>query len=153
MCRHLDTLLESIPTTEGEVTEGSKKVFIAFSKDMSNMENKIKMIREELQTFKQEVKQEMNLVKNQVSNVEVQVSNVEGKVDSILELIKSRVNSPVDEERLTGAMVNRILKSRKLWIGLVIIMFLLVLSGISISYFLDRANEVAILADSVAKFK
>lgn len=142
MCNHLDILLNTIPTIEGEVTEGSKKVFQAFSKDITNMENKIKMLSEEIKS-----------VKNDVADVKSQVSNVEGKVDSILDLVKSRFNSSVDEERLTGAMVNRILKSKKLWIGLVVIMGLLVLSGISISYFLDRANDVAILADSVAKLK
>ena len=142
MCKHLDTLLCSIPTTEGNVTEGSKKVFMAFSKDISNMDNKIKMLSEEIKS-----------VKNDVADVKSQVSNVEGKVDSILELVKSRFNSSVDEERLTGAIVNRILKSKKVWIGLIIIMGLLVLAGISVTYFIDRANDVSVLIDSVSKLK
>lgn len=142
MCTHLDTLLSSIPTTEGGVTEGSKKVFMAFSKDMSNMENKIKMLSEEIKS-----------VKDDVADVKTQVCNVEGKVDTILELFENRLNSPVDEERLTGAIVNRVLKSKKIWIGLVIIMLLLVLAGVSVSYFLDRANDVSVLVDSVSKLK
>ena len=142
MCKHLDTLLNTIPTDEGNVTEGSKKVFMAFSKDITNMDNRIKMLSEEIKD-----------VKNDVAGVKNQVSNIEGKIDTILELFENRLNSPVDEERLTGAMVNRILKSKKLWIGLVIIMLLLVMAGISITYFLDRANDVALLADSVAKLK
>lgn len=149
MCRHLDILLDSIPTMDGEVSEGSKKVFMAFSKDLSNMEHKIKMLSEEIKSVKDDVAD----VKSDVADVKNQVSNVEGKIDSVLELVKSRFNSSVDEERLTGAMVTRILKSKKLWIGLVIIMFLLVLSGISISYFLDRANDVAVLAEAASKFK
>lgn len=142
MCTHLDTLLNSIPTTEGEVTEGSKKVFQAFSKDITNMENKIKMLSEEIKS-----------VKEDVADVKSQVSNVEGKVDTILELVENRFNSSVDEERLTGAIVNRILKSKKVWIALVIVMFLLILSGISITYFLDRANDVAVLAEAASKLK
>lgn len=142
MCSHLDTLLNTIPTIEGEVSEGSKKVFVAFSKDMTNMENKIRMLNEEIKS-----------VKEDVADVKSQVCVVEGKVDSILELVKSRFNSNVDEERLTGAIVNRILKSKKMWIALVVIMVLFVLSGISISYFLDRANDISILADAAAKLK
>lgn len=142
MCRHLDVLLDSIPTTTGDVTEGSKKVFVAFSKDLSNMENKIKMLSEEIKS-----------VKDDVADVKTQVSNVEGKVDTILELFENRINSPVDEERLTGAIVNRIIKSKKVWIVLFVVMLLLVLSGISITYFLDRANDVAVLADAASKFK
>ena len=142
MCKHLDTLLNSMPTSEGNVSEGSKKVFLAFSKDLSNMENKIKMLSEEIKS-----------VKNDVADVKTQVSNVEGKVDTILELFESRLNSPVDEERLIGAITNKLLKSKKVWIGLIVIMLLLVLAGTSISYFLDRANDVAILADAASKLK
>lgn len=149
MCTHLDTLLNTIPTIEGDVSEGSKKVFLAFSKDMTSMDNKIKMLSEEIKSVKNDVAD----VRSDVADVKTQVCNVEGKIDSVLELVKSRFNSTVDEERLTGAMVNRILKSKKLWIGLVIVMLLLVLAGTSISYFLDRATDVSILVDSVAKLK
>ena len=149
MCTHLDILLNTIPTIEGDVSEGSKKVFLAFSKDMTSMDNKIKMLSEEIKSVKNDVAD----VRSDVADVKTQVCNVEGKIDSVLELVKSRFNSTVDEERLTGAMVNRILKSKKLWIGLVIVMLLLVLAGTSISYFLDRATDVSILVDSVSKLK
>ena len=149
MCSHLDTLLNVIPTVDGEVSEGSKKVFQAFSKDMTNMETKIKMLSEEIKSVKEDVAG----VKEDVSDIKSQISNIDGKMDSVLKLVENRFNSNVDEERLTGAIVNRLLKSKKVWISLTVIIILLVLSGISISYFLDRANDVAILAEAASKFK
>lgn len=140
MCIHLETVLSAMPTMKGELTEGSKKVFQAFAKDIDNMDNRIRTLSSDMQTMKQDI-----------NDLKQGMSNVNGKIDTVIELIESRLNSNVDKERMIGATVTNIMNTKKFWLVVLVMVILFMLSGVALIHFMENSQSFANVAEGVSK--
>jgi len=145
MCYNLKNALKLLPTKEENMSEGSKKAFEALSNDIEDMDLSVQKMRDNLQALDQDVK----LLKNDVSELKISHSEMHGKIDTVIELIKSRLDSPIEKERLVGATINSIISSKKAWIAFIFLIFLVALSGISVMYLVDHAESVSTIVTAI----